>query len=199
MISTQDMSGIVLAGGRARRFDLSGQIDKGLLLLQGQPLVQHVVRRLRPQVGPVLISANRNPEQYVHWGRVVPDALELEGYLGPLAGLASVLDQVATPWVLSCPVDLPFVPSDLGKRLSRAVEEQGAVAAYVQAERSHPLCLLLRADQAAVLKAYLLSGERRVMNFLQSIGAIAVDLRDAPEHAFFNINTPQDLDQAQSW
>ena len=66
MISTQDMSGIVLAGGRARRFDLSGQIDKGLLLLQGQPLVQHVVRRLRPQVGPVLISANRNPEQYVH-------------------------------------------------------------------------------------------------------------------------------------
>jgi molybdopterin-guanine dinucleotide biosynthesis protein A len=199
MISTQDMSGIVLAGGRARRFDLSGQIDKGLLLLQGQPLVQHVVRRLRPQVGPVLISANRNPEQYVHWGRVVPDALELEGYLGPLAGLASVLDQVTTPWVLSCPVDLPFVPSDLGKRLNRAVEEQGAVAAYVQAERSHPLCLLLRADQAAVLKAYLLSGERRVMNFLQSIGAIAVDLRDAPEHAFFNINTPQDLDQAQSW
>lgn len=199
MISTQDISGIVLAGGRARRFDFSGQIDKGLLLLQGQPLVQHLVRRLRPQVGTILISANRNPEQYVHWGRVVPDALELEGYLGPLAGLASVLDQINTPWALSCPVDLPFVPVDLGKRLIKAVEEQGAVAAYAQAERSHPLCLLIRTDQAAGLKEYLLSGERRVMSWLESIGAVEVDFRDAPEHAFFNINTPQDLDQAQSW
>ncbi len=156
MISTQDISGIVLAGGRARRFDLSGQVDKGLLLLQGQPLVQHLVRRLRPQVGPIFISANRNPEQYVHWGRVVPDTVELEGYLGPLAGLASVLDQVTTPWALSCPVDLPFVPAELGKRLIKAVQEQGAVAAYAQAERSHPLCLLLRTDQSAALKEYLL-------------------------------------------
>ncbi|MGO3745621.1 molybdenum cofactor guanylyltransferase MobA [Alcaligenes aquatilis] len=199
MISTQDISGIVLAGGQARRFDLSGQVDKGLLLLQGQPLVQHLVRRLRPQVGTILISANRNPEQYVHWGRVVPDALELEGYLGPLAGLASVLNQISTPWALSCPVDLPFVPKDLSKRLIKAVEEQGAVAAYAQAERSHPLCLLLRTDQAAGLKDYLLSGERRVMSWLASIGAVEVDFHDAPEHAFFNINTPQDLDQAQSW
>ena len=164
----------------ARRFDLSGQVDKGLLLLQGQPLVQHLVRRLRPQVGPMLISANRNPEQYVHWGRVVPDTVELEGYLGPLAGLASVLDQVTTPWVLSCPVDLPFVPAELGKRLIKAVQEQGAVAAYAQAERSHPLCLLLRTDQSAALKEYLLSGERRVMSWLQSIGAVEVDFRDAP-------------------
>ncbi|UTM02598.1 molybdenum cofactor guanylyltransferase MobA [Alcaligenes nematophilus] len=199
MISTQDISGIVLAGGRARRFDLSGQIDKGLLLLQGQPLVQHLVRRLRPQVGPVLISANRNPEQYVHWGRVVPDTVELEGYLGPLAGLASVLDQITTPWALSCPVDLPFVPKDLGQRLIKAVQDQGALAAYARAERSHPLCLLLRSDQAAGLKEYLLSGERRVMSWLESIGAVEVDFCDAPEHAFFNINTPQDLETAQGW
>ncbi|HCA16636.1 MAG TPA: molybdenum cofactor guanylyltransferase [Alcaligenes faecalis] len=199
MISTQDISGIVLAGGQARRFDLSGQVDKGLLLLQGQPLVQHLVRRLRPQVGPIFISANRNPEQYVHWGRVVPDTVELEGYLGPLAGLASVLDQVTTPWALSCPVDLPFVPAELGKRLIKAVQEQGAVAAYAQAERSHPLCLLLRTDQSAALKEYLLSGERRVMSWLHSIGAVEVDFRDAPAHAFFNINTPQDLETAQGW
>ncbi len=199
MISTQDISGIVLAGGRARRFDLSGQVDKGLLLLQGQPLVQHLVRRLRPQVGPIFISANRNPEQYVHWGRVVPDTVELEGYLGPLAGLASALDQVTTPWALSCPVDLPFVPAELSKRLIKAVKEQGAVAAYAQAERSHPLCLLLRTDQSAALKEYLLSGERRVMSWLQSIGAVEVDFRDAPVQAFFNINTPQDLETAQGW
>ncbi len=199
MISTQDISGIVLAGGQARRFDLSGQVDKGLLLLQGQPLVQHLVRRLRPQVGPIFISANRNPEQYVHWGRVVPDTVELEGYLGPLAGLASVLDQVTTPWALSCPVDLPFVPAELSKRLIKAVKEQGAAAAYAQAERSHPLCLLLRTDQSAALKEYLLSGERRVMSWLQSIGAVEVDFRDAPEQAFFNINTPQDLETAQGW
>lgn len=197
MIPTHDISGIVLAGGRARRFDLSGQIDKGLLPLAGQPLVQHVVRRLRPQVGPLLISANRNPEQYVHWGRVVPDMAQLDGYLGPLAGLASALEQVTTPWALSCPVDLPFVPVDLGRRLARAVCAQNAPAAYVQAERTHPLCLLVRADQAASLKDYLLRGERRVMSWLQAAGAVEVDFRDVPARAFFNINTPQDLEAAQ--
>ncbi|HRL22433.1 MAG TPA: molybdenum cofactor guanylyltransferase MobA [Alcaligenes sp.] len=199
MIPTHDISGIVLAGGRARRFDLSGQIDKGLVVLAGQPLVQHVVRRLRPQVGPVLISANRNPEQYVHWGRVVPDMAGLDGYLGPLAGLASALEQVTTPWALSCPVDLPFVPADLGQRLAKAVCERYAPAAYVQAERTHPLCLLVRADQAASLKQYLLGGERRVMDWLHSVAAVPVDYRDAPAHAFFNINTPQDLETAQSF
>lgn len=198
MIPTHDISGIVLAGGRARRFDLSGQVDKGLLPLAGQPLVQHVVRRLRPQVGPLLISANRNLERYVHWGRVVPDMAQLEGYLGPLAGLASALEQVATPWALSCPVDLPFVPVDLGRRLAKAVCAQNAPAAYVQAERTHPLCLLVRADQIASLKAYLLSGERRVMSWLQAVGAVEVDFRNAPAQAFFNINTPQDLEAALS-
>lgn len=198
MIPTHDISGIVLAGGRARRFDLSGQVDKGLLPLAGQPLVQHVVRRLRPQVGPLLISANRNLERYVHWGRVVPDTAQLEGYLGPLAGLASALEQVTTPWALSCPVDLPFVPVDLGRRLAKAVCAQNAPAAYVQAERTHPLCLLVRADQIASLKAYLLSGERRVMSWLQAVGAVEVDFRNAPAQAFFNINTPQDLEAALS-
>ncbi len=198
MIAAHDISGIVLAGGQARRFDLSGRVDKGLLPLAGQPLVQHVVRRLRPQVGSILISANRNPEQYAHWGRVVPDEAGLGGFLGPLAGLASALEQVDTPWALSCPVDLPFLPADLGRRLAQAVQEHGAPMAYAQAERTHPLCLLLRADQAASLKKYLLSGERRVMGWLHAAGALEVDFRDAPAPSFFNINTPQDLEAAHS-
>ena len=62
--SARDITGLLLAGGRGRRM---GGADKGLLLLDGKPLALHTLRRLRPQVATVLISANRNAAFYQQW------------------------------------------------------------------------------------------------------------------------------------
>ena len=59
------VTGLVLAGGRARR--MAGR-DKGLDELAGQPMVHWVVQRLVPQTASVMISATRNLDRHAALG-----------------------------------------------------------------------------------------------------------------------------------
>lgn len=194
------LSGGVLAGGLARRFQADGSsaIDKGLLDLAGQPLVAHSVKKLQPYaVSPILISANRNQDKYQKYGEVITDPGCLAGYQGPLAGLLAMLSVIVTDWLMVLPVDSPFVPTSLIEELwEKRLAQPDKRAFYVQHERSYPLCLLIHKDCAPALKAYLLSGQRRVQDWLAEQNAVAVDLRHYPADVFFNINEPADLQQA---
>ena len=82
-IAKTDITGLVLAGGRGSRM---GGVDKGLQDYRGLPLARHAQLRLAPQVGGVMINANRNLPVYRSMGIPVwPD--EMEDYPGPLAGM----------------------------------------------------------------------------------------------------------------
>ena len=110
------VTGIVLCGGRGRR--LQGA-DKPLMHWRGEALAAQVVRRLRPQVAGMLISANRNLDAYRRLAPVVADALP--GHQGPLAGIAAALERCATPWAAVCPGDAPLIPRDQVQRLAAAI------------------------------------------------------------------------------
>lgn len=181
------ITGVILAGGQSRRM---GGEDKGLLLFHGQPLYQHILQRLRPQVDRLLISANRNVEQYRRSGvAVVSDTLP--DFPGPLAGVLSALRAIETDWAVFCACDTPFVPDDY---VARLWQHKGlAPAAWVRSlQRDHPALALVHRELADTLEDYLLSGERRLMQFLRQQGGEAVIFRD-DESAFSNINTPEDL------
>ena len=101
-----DISAVILAGGRGARM---GGADKGLLPLGGKPMIAHVIERLAPQVGTLLICANRNLEAYRQFGLpVISD--HFADYCGPLAGLHSALSTISTDWLISAPCDTPFLP-----------------------------------------------------------------------------------------
>ena len=104
-LSSDKFTGLVLAGGRARR--MAGR-DKGLIELAGRPMVHWVVQRLVPQTASVLISANRNVERYADLGFEVIRDVD-DGFLGPLAGISAGLTQAATPWLVTVPCDHLFV------------------------------------------------------------------------------------------
>ena len=119
-VAARDVTGIVLAGGMGRRM---GGVDKGLVELEGRPLVAHVLARLAPQVGALLINANQNRERYAAFGHpVVPD--EVGGFAGPLAGLHAGMTHAATPYVATVPCDSPFLPPDLVLEVSRALDRK---------------------------------------------------------------------------
>lgn len=193
-------SGGILTGGLARRFQTAGAaaIDKGLLDLAGQPLVAHMALKLKPYTAlPLLISANRHQAVYQRYGEVVADPADLAGYQGPLAGVLAMLGVMSTDWLLVLPVDSPFLPAALIDALWQAQLEQPAQRIfYVQHERAYPLCMLVHQETAPALAAYLHAGQRRVQSWLAAQGAVAVDLRHYAAEAFFNINTPADLQQA---
>ena len=132
MITPDNITGLVLAGGRGLRM---GGTDKGLQVLAGKPLALHALERLRPQVGALLVNANRNTAAYATFGvPVCPDTVE--GFAGPLAGFLAGLVHCRTPWLLTVPCDSPRSPTDLAARLAAAAQAQDAEIAIALAPDS---------------------------------------------------------------
>ena len=132
-IARDAITGLILAGGRGQRM---GGRDKGLQLYDGRPLAAHVLARLAPQVGAVLISANRNHAAYSALGAdVVSD--ETQDFAGPLAGMLSGLRAAKTEYVLTVPCDSPLLPDDLALRLTAALTESAQSSLTGTANPSH--------------------------------------------------------------
>ena len=189
MIAAADVTGIVLAGGMGRRM---GQVDKGLVELAGRPMVAHVLARLAPQVGAIVINANQNRERYAAFGHpVVAD--EVGGFAGPLAGLHAGMTQATTPYVVTVPCDSPFLPADLVARLSAALAAQRAqlAVAYTGAQ-PHPVFALVARDVREHLAACLREGGRKIDAWYATLAVAAVPFDDEVA-AFRNINTPAEL------
>ena len=182
-----EITGLVLAGGRGTRM---GGTDKGWVVHEGAPLVTSVVQRFAPQVGALLISANRNLDAYRALAEVVTDAdarLALEAFPGPLAGVLAGLTRAATEWVALAPCDAPALPMDLVARLAASVGPADA-ACPVTAGRRQPVFALLRRSARDSLRAYLQGGGRAMHGWLDALGAVEVPFDDAD--AFRNINEP---------
>lgn len=158
--------------------------------------------RLSPQVGHVLINANRNLAAYESFGvPVVVDAVP--DFAGPLAGILAGLEQCQTPYLLTAPCDSPFVPTDLAARLSTALAEAGArIAMPVTLEpdengrprrQVQPVFCLIDAALADDLTTYLQQGGRKIDAWTARHPSVEVVFDDAA--AFANINTLAELRQ----
>ena len=187
------ITGVILAGGRATR--MGGQ-DKGLLSLAGKALVQHVIEALEPQVADIIINANRHLAEYARYGyRVLPDLLE--GYCGPLAGIATALRAARTSHIVTAPCDSPFVPADLALRLYRMLSREAVdIGIAHDGKRLQPVFALMRCSLLDSLLCYLREGERKVDPWYRQHPHVLCDFSDTPE-AFINVNTPADITAAE--
>jgi molybdopterin-guanine dinucleotide biosynthesis protein A len=185
-----NITGVILAGGRATR--MGGQ-DKGLLTLKGVTLVEQVIAALRPQIGQLLISANRNLKQYAQLG-ACPVLIDTFGhYDGPLAGMATALASAKTDYIVFVPCDSPQLSSQLVKRLYRALIENNAqVSVADDGKRIHPVFSLFKRNLLTNLLAFLEKGERGVHSFIVQQNLAKANFSDVPE-TFLNINTPEEL------
>lgn len=191
-IAREDITGLVLAGGRGSRM---GGVDKGLQNHRGMPLALHALLRLQPQVGTVIINANRNLAAYEAMGAPVwPDPID--GYAGPLAGLLAGLEHTETAWLVTVPCDTPGFPDNLVERLAAAAAAQDAEIAMAATledgqVRTQPVFALLRTDLLESLVAFLHSGERKTGAWIAQHRVAKVVFDEAA--AFFNANTADEL------
>ena len=194
MIARADITGIVLAGGKGRRM---GGVDKGLVELDGRPLCAHVLERLAPQVGSVVINANQNAERYAAFGHlVVADAVG--GFAGPLAGLHAGMTRADTPFVVTVPCDSPFLPIDLVARLGEALDSKRAQLAVAKTfDQPHPVFALARRDVLPHLAAFLDAGGRKIDAWYATLAFVEVPFDDEAD-AFRNINTVDELNASTS-
>ena len=190
--SNVDVTGIVLAGGQGRRM---GGVDKGWVELDGTPMVAHVLARLAPQVGDVLINANQNLDRYRALGHpVVPDAVG--GFAGPLAGLHAGMMFASRELVVTVPCDSPFLPVDLVQRLRAGLVANDAELAVAKTfDQPHPVFALVRRDVLANLAAFLEGGGRKIDAWYAALRVVEVGFDDEAD-AFRNINTATELKAA---
>ncbi len=197
------IAGVILAGGQARRM---GGGDKALLPLGGETLLDRVIARLAPQVEEIALNANGDPGRFARFGLpVVADTVE--GFAGPLAGVLAGMRWAAPrgySHVASAAGDTPFFPADLVARLRAAMEESGqpiALAATNDPERGlseHPTFGLWPVSLADNLEEALTVGHmRKVIVWTSRHGAARAVFDEAPRFPFFNVNTPEDMLEAE--
>ena len=195
-IDPQEITGLVLAGGRGSRM---GGVDKGLQNFQGMPLALHAVLRLGPQVGALMVNANRNLAAYESMGVPVwPDATT--DFPGPLAGFLVGLERCETTYLATVPCDSPQFPHDLVARLAAAlVAEDADLALAVTREadgtlQSHPVFCLMQAGLMESLVAFMAGGQRRIDRWTaQHRCAQVLFDREGDAAGFFNANTLDEL------
>lgn len=208
-IPAEDITGLVLAGGRGSRM---GGVDKGLQNHLGMPLALHCLLRLQLQVGSAMVNANRNLGAYESMGVPVwPDTQA--DYAGPLAGMLVGLEHCETPWLVTVPCDTPNFPLDLVERLAAAAQAEGADIAMAATREPaleaganadadadatgqpvvqvQPVFCLLKASLLESLQAFLDSGQRKIDRWTAQHRCATVVFDDSA--AFFNANTVEEL------
>ncbi|RYE33794.1 MAG: molybdenum cofactor guanylyltransferase MobA [Hyphomicrobiales bacterium] len=191
--------GLILAGGLARRM---GGGDKALKLLAGQPILAHVIDRLRGQCDALLLNANGDPARLAGFGLpIVADTVP--DFAGPLAGILAGLDWIAArrpqaEWVLSVAADTPFIPSDLAARLHQARAAAGTrLACAASGGQQHHAIGLWPVSLREDLRRALAAGERRLGRWTNGHGVAVAEWPAEPVDPFLNVNTPEDLAEAE--
>jgi len=193
-IPAADICAVILAGGRARRM---GGEDKGLIELQGRPLIDYIISALRPQAGEILVNANRNLARYRAFGYPVIEDMTGD-FLGPLAGMASGMQASGQPYLLTLPCDSPFVPAQLAAMLSHALlKEQAELSVAHDGRRLQPVFALLDCLLLPSLLDYLSDGGRKIDTWYAQQRMALADFSAIPE-MFLNLNTPADKVELES-
>ena len=204
MIDITEITGLILAGGRGSRM---GGIDKGLQNFNDVPLALHTQLRLSPQVGELLINANRNLAAYESFGVPVwPDAASLGDFAGPLAGFLTGLERCETAFMMTVPCDTPLFPHDLVARLAAALEAEDADIAMAAAReedgqlRAQPVFCLMRSELLESVVRFTHGGGRKIDAWTAQHKTVLVPFDqpgDDPK-AFVNANTLAELHQLES-
>jgi molybdenum cofactor guanylyltransferase len=199
-VSEPSTLGLVLAGGLARRM---GGGDKARIRVGGTAILERVLARLKPQCAQIIINANGDPVRFVDTGLpVVADSVP--DFAGPLAGILAGLDWAAahapaSEWVVSVPGDCPFLPRNLVARLHEARAGAGTPLACARSgDWRHPVAALWPVALRDNLRGALDEGLRKIEIWTARHGVAIAEWPIEPFDPFFNVNTPDDVAQAEA-
>jgi molybdenum cofactor guanylyltransferase len=185
----ENITAVILAGGRGRRF---GGLDKGLIEYKHNPIIEHVINAVAPQVDNIMINANRSEETYANYGYPIIND-ELSGFQGPLAGFSTAMQHATNSYVLTLPCDGPFISADYVERMAAVfVDTPAELAVAHDGHRMQPVHALLPTALLGSLRRFLDTGERKIDRWYLKHTVALVDFSDSSD-IFQNINTLEEL------
>ena len=201
-IKSKNIVGVLLAGGLARRM---GGGDKCLKLLGGRTLLSYTIDVASDQVGQMIINAAGNSSRFEKFNLpVVSDVVV--GSKGPLAGVLTGMEWAAQnvpncDLIATFPTDAPFFPSDLVNKLLHVLYINDADIACARSNlRTHPVFAIWPIKLAEDLReAIIVNNLRKIDEWTSRYKVTYVDWPTKPFDPFFNINRPEDLEQAEEY
>ena len=200
-----DIPGIILAGGLSRRM---GGGDKGLLMLGETSIIERVIDKILPQVGSLAININGDSSRFPDYKLpIIPDSIK--GYLGPLSGILAGMEWAfknGNRYIATVAADTPFLPDDLIKRLHAMVKSKnlniGIAASRILSGDDvfiHPTFGIWEVALKDDLRDALANDTRKIMFWAKKfkLDYYYFDTIDKLSDPFFNINTPDDLEEAK--
>ena len=200
-----DIPGIILAGGLSRRM---GGGDKGLLMLFEKSIIERVIDKNLPQVGSLAININGDSSRFPDYKLpIIPDSIK--GYLGPLSGILAGMEWAfknGNRYIATVAADTPFLPDDLIKRLHAMVKSKnlniGIAASRILSGDDvfiHPTFGIWEVALKDDLRDALANDTRKIMFWAKKfkLDYYYFDTSDKLSDPFFNINTPDDLEEAK--
>ena len=199
----REIAGVLLAGGRSRRFG-DGDGDKCLQELDGKTLLERAALNAAPQVGSLMLNINGDPERFPDMNLpIISD--NIPGHAGPLAGVLSAMECVVNHapqarWIATFATDTPFLPPNWVARVRAQITREDADMGTVSSNgRMHPVFGVWPVEMRYELrKAMLDHGLRKVDEWTGRFKVATVDFDTDVKDPFFNINTAEDLSQAAS-
>jgi molybdenum cofactor guanylyltransferase len=116
----------------------------------------------------------------------------MDGFQGPLAGMASGMQAARTKYIVTVPCDSPLISEGLVRRLHEAMERENAdISSAHDGERTHPVFALIRCDLLPDLIEFLNTGERKI-DLWYSRHRLAIAYFNDTPNSFLNVNSPEE-------
>jgi molybdenum cofactor guanylyltransferase len=190
---------VVLAGGKSKRF---GQ-DKNCVKLGSITLLEHVLLKIVDRFKEILIVSSNSLEiEEIKKITVIPDCFN---DLGPLAGVLSSMKWIKKnnkpyKWIATFPSDTPFFDISIIDEYKTRIEQSESSLYFVKSnEKRHNIFGLWSIDLMEKLEEDLIiNNYRKVEEWANKVGVSTIDIKIKNYDPFFNINTKEDLEVAQS-
>ena len=193
MLTISDISVGILAGGKATRMNNQ---DKGLVLVNGTPLIENLLEKISVKTSNIIINANRNIDKYKSYNYpVIKDALD--DFQGPLSGIYSLLKMINTDYLITLPCDCPNFSWEVIQKMIDEVDKSKGVSIAHNGLRSQPVFMLVSKDKVKSLHDYLANGDRKIDIWYQNNSYQYIFFNEDSTY-FDNINTTEQLNEYNS-
>ena len=198
-MSENNILGVVLAGGRSKRFGN----DKTIAKLGNKTLLDHTIEKIEKNFHEILIVSN-NEKLDFNKKNIFSTKDLIEGYLGPLVGVLTAMVWIEKNkknynWIATFPCDTPFFDENLINKIKNFPKKSEKKLFFLKSgSRRHNIFGLWSLDLKEALYKDITNGHRKVEEWADKIGPEIIEINDEKDYNFLNINTKEDLEEAKN-
>ena len=194
-MSENNILGVVLAGGKSKRF---GE-DKSKIKLEGKTLIEHTLDKIKIKFNRIIIISNSKiSNDYL----VIKDCID--GHQGPLVGVLTAMKWIKENnhlynWIATFPCDTPFFNVSLIDKFFDVSQSKDNLLYFAKSQKKrHNIFGLWSLELIETLEKDIIENKyRKVEEWANKIGAKTIDVANKETDKFFNINTKEDLVEAK--